>query len=245
MQLEKSATLVVAMLNRKENMYKNLALGLAIGACATAAYAQTDIQADSKASGYMQDGRGIVSRSGFGLCWRSGYWTAADGIAGCDGELVPPIVKPTAPAIAAPAQAVAGAAPAAPPAPKQCDFVVTLASDQTFAFSRAELTDAAKKHISREIPSKLSACSKVESVMVTGHTDRLGSQQYNQKLSDKRADAVAAYLKSLGISAQIDTLGVGKTQSVKNCDDTLARNKLIACLAPNRRVMIEVRGSAR
>lgn len=221
-------------------MFKKLALGLASGACITAAYAQTDIQADTKASAYMQDGRGTVSRSGFGLCWRSGYWTEADGIAGCDGELVPPVAKPTAPAIAAPSQVAM--TPPAPVAPKRCDFTVTLASDQAFAFNQAVLTPAAKKQISNEIPSKLSACSKVELVMVTGHTDRLGSQQYNQKLSGKRAEAVATYLKSEGISAQIDTLGAGKTQSIKPCDDTLGRRKLTECLAPNRRVVIDVRG---
>lgn len=249
MQLEKLAMLFVTMLNREENMLKKLALGLAIGACATAACAQTDIQADSKSSAYAQDGRGVVSRSAFGLCWRSGYWTPADAIAGCDGELVPPIAKPTAPAIAAPAPVAstpaapaAPAAPAVPAAPKRCDFAITLASDQTFAFDKAVLSEAAKKRISSEMAGKLSTCSKVEIIMITGHTDRLGSQQYNQKLSDKRADAVAAYLKSQGISAQIDTLGVGKTQSVKACDDKLGHSKLVECLAPNRRVVIEVRG---
>jgi OmpA-OmpF porin, OOP family len=240
MQHEKVTTHVATMLNRKVNMFKQLALGLAIGACATVAYAQTDIQAAPNASAYMQDGRGIVMRSAFGLCWRSGYWTPSEGIAGCDGELVAPIVKPTAPAVVAPTQVVA--APVAPAAPKRCDSALTLASDQTFAFNKAVLTEAAKKHIDSEVPGKLSACNKVEIVMITGHTDRLGPQQYNQKLSDKRAEAVAAYLRSQGVSAQIDTLGVGKTQSVKACDDSLKRSKLVECLAPNRRVVIEIRG---
>jgi len=227
------------MLNRKENMFKKLALGLVIGASATAAYAQTEVHADSKASAYMQDERGIVTRSAFGLCWRTGYWTAADGIAGCDGELVPPIAKPIAPDIVAPT-AVATAPVFA--APKRCDFAVSFASDQSFAFNKAVITEAAKKLIRSEIPGKLSACSKVEIVMVTGHTDRLGSQKYNQRLSQKRANAVAAYLKSQGVSAPIETLGAGKTQPVKACDDALGRSKLIKCLAPNRRVVIEVRG---
>lgn len=224
-------------------MFKQLALGLAIGVCALGAYAQTDIQAAPDASAYMQDGRGIVTRSAFGLCWRSGYWTPSDGIAGCDGELVAPITKPTAPTLVAAEQVVV--APVAPIAPKRCDFVLTLASDQTFPFNKSVLTDAAKKHIASEVPGKLSACGKVEVVMITGHTDRLGSQRYNQKLSDKRAEAVAAYLRSHGVSAQIDTLGVGKTQSVKSCDDALKHSKLVECLAPNRRVAIEVRGIAR
>lgn len=224
-------------------MFRQLALGLVIGACAIVAYAQTDIQATTNASAYMQDGRGIVMRSAFGLCWRSGYWTPTDGIAGCDGELVAPITNPIAPAVVATTQVTA--APVVPAAPKRCDSALTLASDQTFPFNKAVLTEAAKKHISSEVPGKLSACSKVEIVMITGHTDRLGPQQYNQKLSDKRAEAVAAYLRSQGVSAQIDTLGVGKTQSVKACDDSLKRSKLVECLAPNRRVVIEIRGVSR
>lgn len=240
MQLEKLAMLLVTMSNRKENMIRKMALGLAIGVCATAVCAQTDILAASKASAYLQDGRGAVARSAFGLCWRSGYWTPSDALAGCDGELVPPIAKPTAPAIVT--VTPVAVQPAAQPIPKRCDFAITLANDQTFAFNKAALTGAAKKHISNEMANKLSACSKVEIIMITGHTDRLGSQQYNQKLSDKRADAVAAHLKSQGISAQIDTLGVGKTQSIKACDDRLGHSELVKCLAPNRRVVIEVRG---
>ena len=96
-----------------------------------------------------------------------------------------------------------------------------------------------------EVLPKIAACAKVDIVLVTGHTDKLGTQQYNQKLSDKRAETVAAYLKSKGVDAPVDTLGVGKTQAIKACDDKLKRKKLIECLAPNRRVVIEGRGLAK
>ena len=82
-------------------------------------------------------------------------------------------------------------------------------------------------------------------MVVTGHTDRLGSQQYNQKLSEKRADTVATYLKQKGVSANMETLGFGKTLAVKACEDKLPRKQLIECLAPNRRVEIEVKGLAK
>lgn len=227
-------------------MLKKVTLCLALG-MSGAALAQTasDIQANPAKSAYLQDGRGIIARSGHGLCWRTGYWTPADAIAGCDGELVPPVVKPTAPAIAQPSAAQAPVAPVAPAAPKRCDFSVTLGSDQAFTFNKAALSSAAQQRIENEVLSKLAGCSKVDIVMVTGHTDRLGSHPYNQKLSEKRADAVAAYLKSKGVTAQIDTLGAGKTQSVKGCDDKLPRAELIECLAPNRRVVIEARGLAK
>lgn len=223
-------------------MIKTLALGLSLCAAANVlAQTASDIQANPAKSSYLQDSRGVIVRSPFGLCWRTGNWTPADAVTGCDGELAPPIAKPTAPAIAPPASA---AAPAAPAAPKRCDFSVTLGSDQAFTFNHAVLNAATRKRIDDEVLARLANCSRVDLVMVTGHADRLGSQQYNQKLSEKRADAVAAYLKSKGVTAEIDTLGAGKTQPVQSCPDTLPRPRLIACLAPNRRVVIEVRGIA-
>jgi len=222
-------------------MLKHLALTLTIGLGTASALAQTvtDIKANPS-SAYLQDGRGVIARNPFGLCWRTGTWTPADAVAGCDGELAPPVAKPTAPAVAAPAPVAA--APVA--APKRCDFAVTLSNDQTFAFNKAVLSNAAKARIDSEVLGKLGSCAKVDIVMVTGHTDRLGSHPYNQKLSEKRADAVAGYLKSKGVKAEIDTLGAGKTQSIKACDDKLPRKQLIECLAPNRRVVIEARGLA-
>ncbi len=231
------------LLEKKDKMLNKLILGLVIGAATASAFAQTatDIQANPSTSAYAQDGRGTVVRSQFGLCWRTGHWTPADAVPGCDGELLPPIVKPTAPPIAIP-PSVAASTPIAPAAPKRCDFAVTLENDQTFAFNKSVLTNAAKKRIDNEVLGKLAACGKVDILIITGHTDRLGTQQYNQKLSDKRAEAVAAYLKSKGVSAPIDTLGMGKTQPLKSCSDKLNHKKLLECLAPNRRVVIEARG---
>ncbi|HEY0845961.1 MAG TPA: OmpA family protein [Noviherbaspirillum sp.] len=229
----------------KNTTLTRLALAVTVGFGAAGATAQTvtDIQAKTPNSAYLQDSRGVVARSPFGLCWRTGTWTPADAVAGCDGDLAPPVAKPTAPAVAAPAPAAA-AAPA-PAAPKRCDFAVTLGNDQAFAFNKAVLTAAAKKRIDDEVITKLANCAKIDIVLITGHTDRLGSHQYNQKLSEKRANAVAAYIKSKGVKAEMDTLGAGKTQSIKACDDKLPRAKLIECLAPNRRVVIETRGLAK
>jgi OOP family OmpA-OmpF porin len=224
-------------------MLKKLACGFFIGSAAIGAFAQTvtDIQAKSDNSAYMQDARGVIVRSPYGLCWRTGDWTPAAVVTGCDGKLAPPIAKATAPAIAtAPAPVVTAVT-----VPKRCDFAVTLTNDQTFVFNKAVLSNPAKKRLDDEIGGKLAVCSKIDMVVVTGHADRLGSQQYNQKLSEKRTNAVAAHLKSNGISAQVDTLGVGKTQAIKSCDDKLDRKKLIECLAPNRRVVIEAHGLAK
>jgi OmpA-OmpF porin, OOP family len=224
-------------------MLRQLAIGLAICTASAGALAQgfSDVQARQGTSAYLQDGRGVIARSPFGLCWRTGYWTPADAVPGCDGELVLPVAKPIAPPL------VQTPAPAAPPLapPKRCDFTATLGSDQAFEFDKAVLNSTAKKRLDDEVLAKLGGCAKVDMMLVTGHADRLGSQQYNQRLSEKRANAVADYLKSKGVAGEIDTLGAGKTQSIQPCDDKLPRKQLIACLAPNRRVAIEVRGTAK
>ncbi|MDS4073010.1 MAG: OmpA family protein, partial [Defluviicoccus sp.] len=144
----------------------------------------------------------------------------------------------------APAPAPAPA-PAAPPPPKKCDFATTLQADETFDFNKATLKPSAKARLDNEVIGKLGTCASVTQVLVTGHTDRLGSQQYNQKLSEKRAGAVATYLQGKGVKAEvIETMGAGKTQPVPGvrCDDKLPRKKLIECLAPNRRVVVDVKG---
>jgi OOP family OmpA-OmpF porin len=195
---------------------------------------------------YVIDARNEVAKSGFGLCWRTGYWTpaaAANDPAGCacDKDLMPkdkcepPAPKP------APAPAAAAAAP------KKCDFTATLKDDQTFAFGKATLNSAAMAQLDKEVLAKLSNCAEVKLILVTGHTDRIGSQQANQKLSEKRADSVKAYLAKKGVKSNIETMGAGKTQAVPgvSCDDKLPKQKLVACLAPNRRTVVEVQGPAK
>ena len=232
-------------------------LSLLLGSITITAVAQTNIQAATPYSAYVQDSRGVIVRSGFGLCYRTGYWTPADSVAGCDGPLAPTTCTPPLVAIGkicmllpavtvlAPAPTPAPPTPAAPAAPKRCDFTVTLVNDQTFVFNKATLSAAAQQRINDEVLAKHNRCAKVDFVVVTGHTDRLGSQQYNQKLSEKRADTVATYLKQKGVSANMETLGFGKTLAVKACEDKLPRKQLIECLAPNRRVEIEVKGLAK
>ena len=215
-----------------------------------------DIVVDPKGEvPYAIDQRNVVVKSGADLCWRTGYGTpgaAGEAKAGevpvaceCDKDVVG--ANKCAPA-AAPVAAPAAAAPvvAAAPAPKKCDFSMTLHTDHTFAFNKAVLGPIAKKNLDDMISTKLAACAEVKSVIITGHTDRLGSQSYNQKLSEKRAEAVQSYLLAKGIKADlINTMGAGKTQPVQSCDDKLGRKKLIECLAPNRRVTLDIKGPAK
>lgn len=202
----------------------------------------------------VRSGRYGTNNASCNLCWRTSYWTPAMAIAECD----PDLVKKAAPAPAAPAAPVAPpaatapvtppAAPAAPrpPAPPPAPAVqkITLASKALFDFDKAVLKPDGQAVLDREIVSRIKEVQKLELVLVTGHTDRLGSQQYNQKLSERRAAAVAAYLASKGVAKdKIETLGMGKTQPVPGvvCDQK-NRKQLIACLQPHRRVEVEVKG---
>ncbi len=136
--------------------------------------------------------------------------------------------------------------PAPAPAPKRCDAAVTFQNEEVFPFMLASLTPAAKARLDRDVVAKLATCARVEAVVIEGHTDRMGSQQYNQKLSDRRAESVKTYLVSKGTDAdKIETLGMGKTVPAKFCPDIKGRSELIACLAPNRRAIVSIKGPAR
>src|SRR5690606_12856644 len=157
-----------------------------------------------------------------------------------------PVAKPTAPAIQppkpdqpTPAIPVAPLAPMTAPiaAPQRCDTEITLTNDQTFAFDSARLTEPARRRIRQVGLPKIAACQPLESILINGHTDPLGAAAYNQKLSERRAQAVAAYLKTLGVSAAMETRGLGSSQTIQACAGKLPRKQQIECLSPNRRTV--------
>ena len=180
-----------------------------------------------------------VWKNSTGLCWRAGYWTPAMAIVECDPDLVPKAPAPTPAAAPAPAPA-----PTPAPAPKPAAAkTLVITSTELFDFDKSVLTSAAKARIDQEVIARLNEFATIEFVNVNGHTDRLGSPQYNQKLSERRAESVKAYLVSKGTDAsKIETYGFGKTTPVKSCPDQKNRKALIACLQPNRRVEVEVKG---
>jgi OOP family OmpA-OmpF porin len=170
-------------------------------------------------------------------------------IAGCATQEPPkPAPAPAAPAAPAPAPIAAPApapAPVAKPEPKK-PAIVNLASTELFEFNKAILTPDARTRLDGEVIAKLKDVGELRYLNVNGHADRLGSVLYNQQLSEKRADAVRAYLVSKGADAsKIETFGFGKTTPVKSCPDGKDRKALIECLAPNRRVVVEIQGTPR
>ena len=134
------------------------------------------------------------------------------------------------------------AKPEPKPQPKK-PAVVNLASTELFEFNKAVLTRDARRKLDTEVIAKL---REVRYVIVQGHADRLGSNEYNQRLSQKRADATRAYLVSKGMDAsKIEAVGFGETLPVKSCAEQKDRKALIECLGPNRRVLVEVQGTPR
>jgi len=188
--------------------------------------------------GYAIDQRGYVAKSGTGLCWRTGYWTPAMAIEECD----PDLVKKAAPA-AAPAAAAPAAKPAAA-APKPAAQKVTLAADALFDFNKAVLRPEGKSKLDK-LAGDIKGI-KLEVIIAVGHADRFGTDAYNQKLSEKRAEAVKAYLVSKGVEPnRVYTEGKGEKQPITKADQCKGpkSKKVIDCLQPDRRVEIEVIGT--
>ena len=239
-------------------MTRRLVTGAVVGAMAVVFSTGAAAQANPTNSGYVLDAQTPpatnIWRSGnYGdpkisnLCWRTGYWTPAMAIVECDPDLVPKPAPAPAPApVVAPPPPPPAPAPKPAPAPAPQVQKITLASKALFDFDKAVLKPEGKAAIDSEIIAKLKDVQKLELVLVTGHTDRIGSQAYNQKLSERRADAVRDYLVSKGVAKdKIETLGMGKTQPVPGlkCEQK-NRKELIACYAPHRRVEVEVKGEA-
>ena len=201
---------------------KNLAAFVATAALATAAVAQN---VDN-----WRNSSGEAWKNSTGLCWRDANWTPATAAKGCDGEIVPaPAPAVVAPKAAAPAPAPAPA-PQAPAASK-----VTYAADAFFDFDKSVLKPAGKAKLD-DLVGKVKGIN-LEVIIAVGHTDSVGSDAYNQKLSVRRAEAVKAYLVTKGIEKnRIYTEGKGEKQPV-------ADNKTKEGRAKNRRVEIEVVGT--
>lgn len=205
----------------KKSLLVLLAAGLSLGA--TMAQAQT-----TDKGAYLTDTRNEVARSGFGLCWRTGYWTPAAAIAECDGDLVK-----------------AGAAAKDASGVKPVGAKITLSADALFDFDKAVLRAEGKSKLD-ELVTKAKEIN-LEVIIAVGHADRIGKDAYNQKLSERRAAAVKEYLVSKGIEAnRVYTEGKGEKQPVTagKCGKSEKKTKaLIECLQPDRRVEIEVIGT--
>jgi OOP family OmpA-OmpF porin len=199
---------------------KNLAALVATAALATAAVAQN---VDN-----WRNASGDAWKNASGQCWRNASWTPATAAKDCDGAVAAPAVA--APPAPAPRAASAPAAAQAPAASK-----VTYAADTFFDFDKSVLMPAGKAKLD-DLVGKVKGIN-LEVIIAVGHTDSVGNDAYNQKLSVRRAEAVKAYLVTKGIEKnRIYTEGKGEKQPV-------ADNMTKEGRAKNRRVEIEVVGT--
>jgi OmpA-OmpF porin, OOP family len=223
-----------------------VALLFASAALATAAGAQTRVTAadgGTRVDNWLNGTNELVWKNGTNeLCWRDATWTPATAARGCDGALVPPPPPPPPAPVAAPAPAPIVAAPPPPPPPPPppapqppAASKVTYAADAFFDFDRAVLKPEGRAKLD-DLVEKVKGIS-LEVIIAVGHTDAVGSDAYNQRLSVRRAEAVKAYLVSKGIEKnRVYTEGKGEKQPV-------ADNRTADGRAKNRRVEIEVVGT--
>lgn len=213
------------------------ACAMALGVLSGAASAQNP---DNKA--YLDDRQDSVVKSGFGLCWHTGFGPPPASSPECDPDYVaaaapvvvtPPPVPPAKVAVLAPPPAVIPAAQK-----------VTLDADTLFDFDKATLRPAGRDALDSFV-GKLKDISP-ETIMTIGHADRIGTDRYNQRLSEQRVASVKAYMVSKGVDGgRVYTEGKGETQPVTKAGDCAGPKsaKIIACLQPDRRVEIEVIGT--
>ncbi|OGA22274.1 MAG: hypothetical protein A3I02_04465 [Betaproteobacteria bacterium RIFCSPLOWO2_02_FULL_67_26] len=212
---------------------------LILAGIAAASLPGMSIAQDSRNQGYLVDTFGNqITTSGTGLCWHTSDWTPARSVEPCD---------PVARRATAPAPRVVASAPPPKPAPAPARLAprkLNFSSDALFDFDKSVLKPEGRAmldDVARQLNGAL-----YEVIFVTGHTDRIGSNEYNQKLSERRAYAVSDYLVSRDIAAnRVKSEGRGETQPATRSGDCTGpiSSRLIACLQPDRRVHVEVTGT--
>ena len=219
---------------KKLNKVASLFASAALAASATGVFAQ------AQTIDNWVNATGIPWKNGTNeLCWRDANWTPATAHPDCDGAIKAPPPPPPAPPAPAPRAAPPAPVVAPPPPPPvvvaPVSEKVTFAADAFFDFNKSDLKPEGKAKLD-DLVGKMGGIN-LEVIIAVGHTDAIGGDAYNQKLSVRRAEAVKAYLVSKGIEKnRVYTEGKGKSQPI-------ADNRTAEGRAKNRRVEIEVVGT--
>lgn len=158
------------------------------------------------------------------------------------GPAVVPLPVPAPPPPPAPA------APPPPPPPPVVKETIVLSASVLFPFdkrSRNDLLPTGRAQIDDFVARLGRVYARVDGIELRGHTDRLGKPEYNQRLSQDRADAVKTHLEEKGVTAPITAVGLGPADPVVNCPGNRQTPQLTDCLQPNRRVEITITGVKR
>ena len=173
------------------------------------------------APGYVDSSSGSIVRTGFGDCLHTGRWSEANAIAECDPEIVAARDKVEVAAV------------------ETIVNRVRLEADTLFEFDSHELTPDGIRILDDLAASMTAADLQDRKIQITGYADRIGEEDYNLELSQRRAAAVRDHLVSQGVeSGYVDTRGLGTADPVVACEGERGA-ALIECLAPNRRTEVE------
>jgi OOP family OmpA-OmpF porin len=206
---------------------------LALSSLLVATLTAFSAQAAEMSPGYVYDASGKVTRDSAGKCLMTSAWSKDNATKECHPELFPE------PKAAAPEPAPAPRAVVVPPPPPPTPKVMVFEAAALFAVNKADLSPAGKEKIKEYREQARAELSAAKTIKITGHTDSSGKPEYNQKLSVKRAEVVRDYLISLGADAsKMEVAGMGETKPI-------ADNKTAAGRAKNRRVEVEVTGTAK
>lgn len=218
---------------------KKTLIAAALAALGTAAFAEPGYVTQSSGAGPVT--------TPFGLCVHSGTWTPDQAVTPCDAvpraAVAPAPVTRSEPARAPePATLAQKESPRGPVLEK-----VSLSTDVLFDFGKAELKDSGRQELD-EFAGRIQDAN-LESIVATGHADRIGKDDANQKLSEARARAVKDYLEGKVATQSIEVAGKGEAEPVTGaaCErmgpEQRTNRKLVQCLQPDRRVEIEVFGT--
>lgn len=199
-----------------------MALGLTAGA-----QAGPSSMEEYDKDGYAIHSGGSVVRTDYGECVHTSAWEPDMSIPGCDGHQVAKAEPEPEPAPVTEVAAI-----------EREPMRYTLDSEAFFDFDKSELRDEGKQELDA-IAERLDRDTRVSRVEIVGHTDRIGPEEYNQKLSQERAQAVSDYLRER-VSIEPDRFtvrGAGEAEPIAGCEN--AQN-VIKCLQPNRRVDITI-----
>lgn len=169
-------------------------------------------------AGYATSSNDTVWKTSYGECWQHGYWTEEDKTVECGAEAAAP-------------------APAPAPAPKMVMKMIDVEESHIvyFDFDSSKVTDVSA------IVNYVGSLAKLNSIELKGYTDSIGSNAYNDALSQRRVEAVDAALAAAGIdTAKVVTYSFGEANPVKDCTDAGSSRK--SCLAENRRVEVNIDG---
>ncbi len=203
-----------------------------VSALLVALLASTGAMAHEKPGYTISEQSREVVRNNYGECWENTYLNKdANGLAECGDRAAPQTQYETV----------------------EVNSTESLRSEFLFGFDKDTLRPEAVATLN-DLARRLSDAN-VQAARVEGHTDFMGSEQYNQALSERRANVVANYLVSQGVpAAKISAVGLGESQArmTQQCLAEVAklgkkvsaakkRNTQIACIEPDRRVDVQIR----